>query len=227
MNKQISKVEAKALELYPECVKGGSFDDGHLGGCGINGDPATHYPKMWTDLVKSLGVKSVLDVGCGFGYSLDYFINTLGLQGMGVEGSLKVKNIALNSDIIKHHDYSTGPFIPDDEYDLAWSCEFVEHVDKEFISNFMSTFKKCKYIVLTYASIGQSGHNHVNENTEDYWIKTFFSYGFEYEPKLTFKLRELAFSDFQDPRSPVDQSPIENWTYLYHFVKRGLCFKRI
>lgn len=227
MTDKVSKVEAKAIELYPEFVKGGCFDDGHLGGCGINGDTATHYPQMWTELVNLLDAKNVLDVGCGFGYSLDFFVNKLSLDGMGIEGSLKIKNIALNSDIIRHHDYSSGPFVPDTDYDFAWSCEFVEHVDKQFIPNFMSTFKKCKYVVLTYAALGQTGHHHVNENTEDYWIETFLSYGFEYQPSLTFKLRELAFSDFQDPRSPVDQSEVEGWTYLHHFVKRGLCFKRI
>ena len=47
-----------------------SFDDGHLGGCNIKNDYGTYYPIMWEHMVKELGIKSVLDVGCGFGYSL-------------------------------------------------------------------------------------------------------------------------------------------------------------
>ena len=47
-----SEVKKKAQELYPYLLFGESFNDGHVGGCNVNGDPATHYPIMWKYLVE-------------------------------------------------------------------------------------------------------------------------------------------------------------------------------
>jgi len=220
----MSKIQNKAAELYPDNLKGNSFNDDHLGGCGTNGDPATHYPMMWKHLTDKLNIKSMVDVGCGFGYTLNFFKNDLGVEAFGVEGSSKVRDLALNKEDIVVHDYCEGPYILKDTTDLIWSCEFVEHVPREFVDNFMQTFKKGKHVAITYATIGQSGHNHVNENTEEYWIGEFSKRGLAFDPHMTFELREKVKEDQENAKSPVDQSPMEKWWYPYHFIKKGLFF---
>ena len=77
-----------------------SFNDGHLGGCGVEGDVATHYPIMWNYLVQLLGIKKIIDVGCGFGYSLNFFKNTLKTEeGADIDGYIKrVNNGKSNSE---------------------------------------------------------------------------------------------------------------------------------
>jgi len=196
-----------------------------LGGCNVEGDPATHYPIMWKFLCDKLKIKSVVDVGCGFGYSLDFFKKHLNLHGIGVEGSSKVQELALNREAIKVHNYSKGPLILPKTYDLAWSSEFVEHVRAQYVENFISTFKCCKYIAITYASVGQTGHNHVNENTQNYWINLMTTHGLIFDAGLTAQLRHKTQEDFLRPTSPVDQSEVTNWTYPYHFSEKGLFFR--
>lgn len=221
-----SKIKTKAQEAYPDNLKGDSFNDGDLGGCNVFGDPATHYPIMWKYLVGKFDIKSVIDIGCGFGYSLDYFINNLNLEGVGVEGSDKVTELALNNNVITCHNYATdGPLKFSKTFDLAWSTEFVEHVEEQYLDNFVATFKCAKYLAITYAYIKQYGHHHVNENTEDYWLEQITSRGFTYDEETTRELRQKTIEDWKDPRSPVDQSKVEGWEAPYHFATRGLFFK--
>ena len=221
----ITTVEQRAQKLYPDCLFDKSFNDGHLGGCNVEGDPATHYPIMWRYLVDLLDIKSVVDIGCGFGYSLDFFKNKMGLEAIGIEGSAKVQKLALNNDLITVHDYCAAPLKLDKNWDLAWSSEFVEHVPPQFVENFIATFKCCKYLGITYASPGQSGHHHVNENTDNYWIDLMAKHGMTYDADLTLQLRSKTQEDFADARSPVDQSKVNNWTYPYLFSSKGLFFR--
>jgi SAM-dependent methyltransferase len=218
-------IEKKAKELYPDALNGKSFEDGHLGGCNVEGDPATHYPIMWKFLCEKLEIKSVVDIGCGFGYSLNFFKNNLNLEAIGVEGSPKVQELALNKEAIRVHDYAKGPLAFSETYDLTWSAEFVEHVEEKHVDNFVATFKCAKYLAMTYAHKRQSGHHHVNKNTEDYWIDIMNSNGFHYDESFTIELREKTLEDWRRPVSPVDQSLVEDWDHPYHFPTKGLFFR--
>tara|TARA_B100000287_G_C20571446_1_gene756684 strand:+ start:591 stop:1283 length:693 start_codon:yes stop_codon:yes gene_type:complete len=221
-----SEVKTRVEKFYPDNLHGESFNDGDLGGCNVFGDPATHYPIMWKHLVKKFDIKTVIDIGCGFGYTVDYFKKHLNLEVVGVEGSKKVKELALNTESIFLHDYSSdGALQLPTTYDLAWSTEFVEHVEAQYLDNFFATFKCAKYLAFTYAYIKQLGHHHVNENTEEYWIKEATARGFSYDEQVTKELREKTLEDWRDPRSPVDQSKVEDWNAPYHFATRGLFFK--
>lgn len=220
-----ASIAQQVRDKYSANLSGSSFQDSHLGGCGIEGDVATHYPIMWRHLVGSLGIKKIIDVGCGFGYSLNFFKNTLKCEVQGVEGSKKVCDIALMKEHIVHHDYCEGPYVPEEKFDLCWSCEFVEHVSPQFVSHYMETFKKAKYVAITFAGKGQGGHHHVNENTESYWRFQFETGGFHFNDHITHDLKHYARKDFEDPRNPTDNSSAEGWTYPHHFINRGLFFE--
>ena len=129
---------------------------------------------------------------------------------VSVDGSEKVKEVSLVPDNFILNDYEKGSAITDNKFDLAWSCEFVEHVYEEFMPNFISDFQKCKYVAMTFAYPGQGGHHHVNENTQEYWLNVMQENGFTFLEEETNILRSLA----------TVEGP-----YTSHFGLRGLFFK--
>lgn len=160
-----------------------------LGGYIVGGDPDTACPGLWDWLVDEYGVRSMIDVGCGEGHALRFF-EERGCDVLGVDA------IAQEHPRIVQHNYREGPFpgpgedVPD--YDLAWSCEFVEHVAEEHIWNFMETFALGRTVLITHATPGQGGWNHVNEQHADYWIRAFASIGYQQDLDLTEQTRVLA-----------------------------------
>lgn len=170
----------------------------YLGECIINdnypqfgkGDVGTWAPEVWDNIIKKYKIKSVIDVGCGAGHSLKYFIDK-GLESIGIEGYLPAIESSIVKDNIKIHDYTLDEFIPNKKYDMSWCCEFVEHVEEKYLHNFMKTFNESNLVAMTHALPGQPGHHHVNCKNADYWIKIFNEYGFEYLEDYSISLRNL------------------------------------
>jgi SAM-dependent methyltransferase len=159
-----------------------SLNKDHLGGCILHeavGDINTWSPCVWDMLLELTGAKSVVDVGCGVGYSLQYFVNK-GLSCIGVDGLEDVLQHSTIPNLITIHDYTKGSYILKKPVDLAWSCEFVEHVEEEFMENFMKTFDGCAYVAMTHALPNQPGYHHVNCQPSQYWINAFTNRGFRY-----------------------------------------------
>lgn len=183
-------------------------EHGHLGGYIPGGDDATYYPVLWEWLVSGEEqVKSILDVGCGEGIALEYF-ELVGAQGLGIEG------VPQNNPHIIPHDYTEGPWSSrwyGHLWDLVWCCEFVEHVEEEFVPNFLETFKQSKTVLMTHAMPGQQGYHHVNLQTPRYWIEQMRSIDYSLDVDLTLTTRTLA---------GYNPSP---WN---HYVRSGLAFRR-
>jgi len=78
------------------------------------------------------------------------------------------------------HDYSKEKLFFSDRYDLAWSVEFLEHVEEKYLLNISNTFISCKYAIITAAPPKKGGHHHVNCKNLIYWIEKFKEYNFEY-----------------------------------------------
>ena len=217
-------------EILPQ-IHGPDIIEGHLGGCSIGGDGGTYYPIMWKYLVDTYDVKTVLDIGCGRGYSTKYF-ESIGCDILGIDGSTKVQEISLIPEHFLLNDYETGPALSRSEikynekplgdfiFDLCWCCEFVEHVWEEYSQNFLDDFKRCKYVAMTFAYPGQTGHHHVNENTQEYWVNKLKNNGFEYLESQTNDLREKSNEDVLN-RLNDSESPF----FEPHFLNRGLFFK--
>lgn len=165
----------------------------HLGGCVIEGDGGTFAPQVWDKLLEMYNFKTVIDVGCGAGHSLKYFLDKH-LDGIGVEGYREAINRSPVKANIVFHDYTLGEFIISSEFDLAWCCEFVEHVEEKYLSNFMKTFQKCKFVAMTHAVPGQPGFHHVNCQEAKYWIDIFSEYGFDYLEDESLMLRKTLFN---------------------------------
>lgn len=142
-------------------------------------------------LIKTLDIKSMLDVGCGPGGMVG-LASSKGLKVLGIDGDDKVERDPEVSKLITIHDYATGPYIPSETYDLAWSVEFVEHVEKKYMQHFLETFKHCKYVAMTHALPGQPGHHHVNCMPIEYWLGAFEAIGFTILVDETNEMRKVS-----------------------------------
>lgn len=175
---------------------------GHLGGYVAGGDPATFYPELWTWLVQGYGVKTVLDVGCGDGQAVSFF-ESLGAHAIGVDG-------VQTHDWVWQHDFTTGPIVTQ-PFDLVWCCEFVEHVEEQYVPNFLATFKVAPLVLMTHAEPGQGGYHHVNCQMPSYWIGAMAAIGFKLDGELTHHTRQLA---------AWNENP---WN---HYRRSGLAFRK-
>jgi cyclopropane fatty-acyl-phospholipid synthase-like methyltransferase len=106
----------------------------------------------------------MLDIGCSTGGMLDY-ARSKGVEAFGVDGDPNMK-----SEYVEIHDFTKGTYNPARRYDLIWSVEFVEHVEEEFMNNFLETFKLGDVLMMTHGLPTQGGKHHVNLNWSDYWI---------------------------------------------------------
>ena len=149
----------------------------HLGG--HYGFTAMCLPTL--DYIKEkYNIRSMIDIGCGPAGMTEY-ANYIGIYGIGIDGDTSLGE----KPYVKFHDYVTGPLELDETFDLAYSTEFLEHVEEEFLPHFMPSFQKAQYAFITAAPKGQGGHHHVNENSKEYWIEKFAEYDFEYLPEVS------------------------------------------
>jgi hypothetical protein len=166
----------------------------HLGGYIVGltefGDPNTYSTEVWDWMIKC-GIKSLIDVGCGEGHSTKYFLDR-GIECIGVEGGENAFNNSSVKDKLFLHDYTEGPYIPNKQYDAVWCCEFVEHIEEEYMENFLKTFDFSNKIFMTHATPGQPGYHHVNCQPSDYWIRILEKRGFKYNNELSVFLRGLT-----------------------------------
>lgn len=138
-------------------------------------------------LASRFEARSFLDIGCGPGGMAAYALSR-GLDARGVDGD---PTYARGSPFIIEHDFSKGP-LDAGTYDLGWAVEFVEHVDEDFVPNFMATFAGCRNAFITAAVPGQPGHHHVNCQWGDYWIARFAEAGFRYDEEATRGVRKAS-----------------------------------
>ncbi len=155
----------------------------HLGGHARK----THLDSGVLDyMIKQHHVKSFLDIGCGPG-GMVRLAKEKGLQSFGIDGDYTVISTGNNFLV---HDYTIGPSILNVNYDMAWSCEFVEHVDEQYVHNYMLDFQKTKFVVMTYSM--KRGHNHVNLKPQNYWLNIFETYGLIYDDNETSRIRDFS-----------------------------------
>lgn len=192
--------------------------EGHLGGyiaasaeaapSGLqieHGDPQTYTPELWRWAVEKLAARSVLDIGCGEGHASLYF-RELGCEVLAVDGSQLAHQNSVVPDVHLVHDFVKGPLLPEREFDLAWCCEFVEHVEERYSENFLLAFEAARFVMLTHAKPGQVGWHHVNCQTAEYWIARMDEHGFDYDEAMSQESRAQSTGR--------------------HYRRRGLFFRR-
>jgi SAM-dependent methyltransferase len=175
------------------------------------GDGNSITIEMWKYLINKYKIETVLDVGCGCGYSSAIF-KSLGCDVTafdGLEYNIQNSDPSLNCFI---HDITKSPYISEKIFDLVWCCEVAEHVEEKYIENLLTTLKNGKIIAMTAARPGDGGHHHVNCQSFQYWIdKICEDKKYFYDEEETFTCKNLS------------NVPDQRWTA--HFKRNGLVFK--
>jgi SAM-dependent methyltransferase len=170
-------------------IYGGQKDGLHLGGF-TEIDPMGISHNLWHFMLGPLAIKSVVDVGCGRGHSTSFFLKQ-GVKVLCVEGSHDaVTHSLLPLNLIVEHDFSRGAWWPEDTYDAVWSVEFLEHVARPYMNNYLPIFKKSALLFVTSSAWG--GWHHVEVHEEWWWISRMTAAGFLYSPELTDLVRLQA-----------------------------------
>jgi SAM-dependent methyltransferase len=185
----------KARNIY-----GGAGDKQHLGGF-TELDLHGVSPAVWKHMLQVYGIHSVLDVGCGRGTSTSWFALHGCAPVLCVEGSHDAveKSIfgSIQPESIVEHDFSRGPWWPEETFDAAWAVEFLEHVGVNFHYNYVTALRKTAIIFVSSSRWG--GWHHVEVHTDEWWIRKYESYGLRYDDKLTQEVRAIAKAETNWP----------------------------
>lgn len=183
---------------------GVSGDRSHLGGhFGI-----THLDQgALQSLIDRFAIQSMIDVGCGPG-GMVALAHRLGIDALGIDGDgLMFKRWPKLRSRFVLHDFSRAPLRGLPSCDLAWSCEFLEHVEERYQAHYMPAFETARIVVCTAAPPGMKGHHHVNCQPSHYWTDVFERHGFEFDEAETERVRKAS-------------------TMKRDFIRvRGLCFR--
>lgn len=129
---------------------------------------------------QSLAPASVLDVGCGRGLWLAVW-STLGVQDvLGLDGAyVDLARLAIPSAAFRSLDISQ-PFELGRKWALVQCLEVAEHIPPERSEALVQNLTRhADHVLFSAAEPGQGGHNHINEQTPEYWRELFRRHGFQ------------------------------------------------
>lgn len=176
-------------------IYGGTIDEQHLGGF-TERDNNTISPNAWNFMLSELAVKSMVDLGCGRGYSTKYFLDH-GTDVLCIEGSHDaIRQSFLPRDRIVQHDFSRGPWWPGRTYDLVWSTEFLEHVGRQYMENYLPVFQRSALVM--FSSSGWGGWHHVEVHAPWWWIARMEARGLVYSEELSEVVRSMVSYDINN-----------------------------
>jgi len=151
--------------------------------------------KLADYLVKFLDKsKKVYDFGCGNGYYISE-LEKSGFQVLGFEGTPGSSQQGYCSKVIELD--LSEPIGLNLEAGTCMSLEVAEHIDKEYEDIFVDNVTKyCQdTLVISWATPGQGGLRHVNEQPNEYVISLIESKGFKLLKEPTAEIRSIAGKD--------------------------------
>jgi len=133
--------------------------------------------------------KTILDVGCGTGRSLDWFLEH-GADVVGVEGSSMAISHARHPERIQQFDLNQVLSLGK-RFDLVWCFEVAEHIHPTYVHNFIrSLTDHSNTILMSAAHPGQGGTGHFNEQPRSYWLDLLRASGYEHDDEGCRKIIE-------------------------------------
>lgn len=156
----------------------------------VEGPAAESCRIMASTLCAAFSPRTAIDVGCGTGALLEAFQDN-GAQARGFEYSDAAIARAVGRGLqVEKLDLEAVDRIPA-EADLVVSMEVAEHLPESCSDRYVRLLTEAgNRVVITAATPGQGGTDHVNEQPNEYWIAKFAALGFGYDKSLseTFRL---------------------------------------
>lgn len=146
-------------------------------------------------IVSSIKPKSVLEFGSGLGFLSRHIVDTMSLSDVYCIEPNEIEGIydningpkLLSLDIFNQN----HPFVLNRKFDLVMSIEVAEHIPREQhneLFDFLVSHTN-NWIVFSGARIGQGGHGHIAERTEEEWKSEFLKRGMLFQDELTQSIR--------------------------------------
>lgn len=131
------------------------------------------------EVVRALGVRSMLDVGCGAGAWVAEYL-AAGVDAIGVDGAyVDSGRLLIPSERFVERDVSS-PFDEGRRFDLVQCLEVGEHLPKSASGTLIDNLTRHADRVLFSAAVpGQGGEHHVNEQSFEFWRLLFADRGFQ------------------------------------------------
>ncbi len=134
-------------------------------------------------VMRLLGPRSVVDVGCGLGTWLAAFTahgvpTILGIDGEHVDREA----LRIPAERFHAHDLEQPLHLDGDprRFELALSLEVAEHLPERCAAGFVESLTRLAPAVLFSAAVPrQGGTRHLNEQWPQYWAQLFARHGFE------------------------------------------------
>jgi cyclopropane fatty-acyl-phospholipid synthase-like methyltransferase len=142
-------------------------------------------------LIEHFSPTSVIDVGCGSGAILNRFRDQ-NIAGIGLEYSQAALRICQDKGLdVRKFDIESASSVELGPADLVLSTEVAEHLPESRADRYVDLLVELsrRHIVMTAATPGQGGTDHVNEQPNSYWIEKFAHRGAEFQQDLTASLR--------------------------------------
>lgn len=178
----------------------------HLGGNYPFSDKSSFAPKAWKYIIDTFQIKSAIELGGGYGFCSKW-MQEHGVDCVNVDGlEENIANSVVENKIL--HDLTLGK-LNHEQVDLVVCIEVVEHIDKLYIDNLMSSLSLGKYVLMTHARPNQQGYHHVNCQPSEYWIDLFDKYGYDLMDSESKTVRSLCVEG-----------------YGWHIRRNGMLFKR-
>ena len=149
-------------------------------------------PRILAEAVKSFyNPKSVIDFGCGIGIYLKEFVK-LGVEVFGIDGSpAALRNLIIDKNRFLVQDLTEDFALPR-RYDCALCFEVAEHIPTDKSRALVKNITKASDVVIfTAAPKGQGGHDHINEQAQQFWIDIFSENGYGFLADGTERLKKI------------------------------------
>jgi hypothetical protein len=133
--------------------------------------------------------ESVIDVGCGIGDYVHYFLNNLNIAASGIEGSEAARPYLVSERVLILDMRKQQNVRP--RSDLVTCFEVLEHIEEEYSDIFIENLTRMSNrILLSAAPPGAGGHYHVNCQSKEYWMEKFMKFNYGYDSMLTHMIQE-------------------------------------
>ena len=150
---------------------------------------ANSAPIMARTIERLFNPKSVIDVGCGAGTLLAQFKQD-GVETRGLEYSdANIARCRKKGVSVEKFDLETEQTVKGTS-DVTVSFEVAEHLPESLADNYVRVITQFSPVVLlSAATVGQGGLDHVNEQPHEYWMEKMQRRAFNYEKETSEQVR--------------------------------------
>ncbi len=146
---------------------------------------------MAASIVRDLGPRTVIDVGCGGGNLLEA-LQARGCEVFGLEyAAAGVDACARRGVPARRFNLRRDVFEPKQRYDVVCSIEVAEHLPAQTADRYVKLLAGAgETLVFSAATPGQGGTDHLNEQPHAYWIEKLSTHGLILDETISARWRD-------------------------------------